>query len=315
MPTGFARRLAWLSSVVLLFGESAVSTAARPVTHRMPSFAERQRGWMARDANPKHAWLYVNGNNNIVEVYDLDARPGPRLIGTIADGLNNPESMTVDQKGTLYVANDTTPFVTIYPAGATTPSLTLTQGLSGAFGAAADASGNVWVTNPANPPEILVYPAGQSTPSTTITGPLVNHPGQDFFDAAGNLWYNDYDGFNMIPAGSFTPQSTSYEPPPQPSGIALSTDGTLYAANFVGDGHDIVAYKPGAAEPFKKLHFNGNADYMASGTIGRHDYIFATNRFSNTVTFFPAHSRNATLVLSTGCSGSNGVAYKPAGVP
>src|SRR5580700_1521047 len=116
MPTGFARRLAWLSSVVLLFGESAVSTAARPVTHRMPSFAERQRGWMARDANPKHAWLYVNGNNNIVEVYDLDARPGPRLIGTIADGLNNLESMTVDQKGTLYVANDTTPFVTIYPA-------------------------------------------------------------------------------------------------------------------------------------------------------------------------------------------------------
>jgi hypothetical protein len=95
--------------------------------------------------------------------------------------------MYVDSKGNLYVANYSAPSVTIYHPGATTPSLTLTQGLTSVFGVAVDASSNVWVTNPSNPPGILVYPPGQTSPSMTITGPLVNSPGQDLFDATGNL--------------------------------------------------------------------------------------------------------------------------------
>jgi len=279
--------------------------------------AAGHHGWMAPDADPNHAWLYAAGSvNNVVEIYDLDTRPGPRLIGTITEGLDHCQGATVDQNGNLYVANNQgTPSVTIYPPGTITPSLTLTQGLTNPFSAAADSSGNVWVSNNTNPPEILVYPAGQNVPSTTITGPLVKSPGQDFFDAAGNLWYNDYEGFNMIPAGSFTPQSTSYRPPPQPSGLTFTSDGTLYSSNFAGHGRDIVAYGPGKSHPSKRLNFNGNADYLASGRIGRHDYVFATNTFSDTVTFFRAGSRNAVFTLATGASGINGVAYKPAGVP
>src|ERR1700722_13059127 len=93
------------------------------------SVTQLHGGWMAKDANPKHAWIYVSGTNtNNVLIYDL-AKFGTPQIGEITTGINGPRGLFLDPAGTLYVANIGSGTVTIYPAGATTPSLTLSQGL------------------------------------------------------------------------------------------------------------------------------------------------------------------------------------------
>src|SRR5579863_9643595 len=80
-------------------------------------------GWMARDANPKHPWLYVAGfSNNVVNIYDQQ-RYGTPLIGSLTQGMNNPCGLALDPQGTLYVTNDGANTVEIFPAGATAPSL------------------------------------------------------------------------------------------------------------------------------------------------------------------------------------------------
>jgi hypothetical protein len=103
-----------------------------------PSATHPRGGWMSANANPKHAWLYVGGQNNAtVGIYDM-GKLGFPLIGTITQGLGQVEGLTIDGQGTLYVANVNTATVTIYPAGSVTPSLTLSQGLSRPYMAAVD---------------------------------------------------------------------------------------------------------------------------------------------------------------------------------
>jgi DNA-binding beta-propeller fold protein YncE len=128
----------------------------------------RSQGWIARDANPQHAWLYVNGeDNNVVFIYDLEKIGFPE-IGKITAGVIAPFGMAVDAQGTLYVVNQhgsgSAPgTVTVYPAGSTTPSLTIAKGLNNPQGVAVDANGNVYVTNRGPAPGIAVYAAGQTT--------------------------------------------------------------------------------------------------------------------------------------------------------
>jgi DNA-binding beta-propeller fold protein YncE len=192
MINRLARLFSCVTGLVVFSGGSAVGGAVHP-THG-PSAAQKHRAWWARDANPNHAWLYVNGeDNNVVYIHDLDKLGFPE-IGRITDGVSKPFGMTVDAQGTLYLVNQngagSAPGnVTIYPAGATSPSLTVSDGLVNPQGVAVDASGNVYVTNRGPSPGIAVYAPGQTALSQYITDPLLSRPIQDTFDAAGNLYF------------------------------------------------------------------------------------------------------------------------------
>ena len=289
------------------------STAAAPGYHLS---RQVHHGWMDRDANSKHAWLYVGGAApDVIAIYDLD-KAGTPLIGQITSGLGNVQGITLDASGNLYVANKDGGDITIYAAGATEPTSVLSQGLNQPFCAAVDSQGDVYVTNNGGPePDIVIYPPGQTTPSATITSSIIQAPTDAFFDVSDNFYFvDDRTGPNIIPAGSQQPSSLGLTGWSEPSGITKTSDGTLYVANFVGKRR-ILMYPPGSQSPSQSLKFNGNADYLSSGFVKNREYVLAPNFFSNTVSFFRPGQRQDTLTLATIAQGANGVALKPPGVP
>jgi DNA-binding beta-propeller fold protein YncE len=83
--------------------------------------------------------------------------------------------VAVDAAGTLYVANYGIGKITEYPAGSTalsSPSVTLSNGISDPHGLAVDAAGTLYVvTNPSGN-AVAEYPAGStssSSPTATIS--------------------------------------------------------------------------------------------------------------------------------------------------
>ena len=123
-----SRCLGVIATAVVVVSASATAHAAPPVgAHR--NFAQHRGGWMARDADLKHPWLYVSSEQNaVVQIYDL-AKFGIPQIGQITTGLTSPTGMALDANGTLYVSNYYGGNVAIYPAGSTKPSSTLTSGI------------------------------------------------------------------------------------------------------------------------------------------------------------------------------------------
>jgi hypothetical protein len=177
----------------------ASTTPAGPIARML----RLRHGWIAPDADTKHPWLYVNSpQNNVIVIYDLQ-KVGIPQIGQITDGLDHPTAMMIDSSGTLYVTNYYGGTVSIYAAGSTQPTLTLSSGLSVPNGVALDASGNLYVSNKSTPPNVVVFPPGQTTPSETISDPLIQNPGELVFDAAGNLYLADSNtGISELSQGS-----------------------------------------------------------------------------------------------------------------
>jgi hypothetical protein len=101
------------------------------------------------------------------------------------------------------VANSRGPSVTVYPAGASSPALTISSGLAQPVDVTTDNVGNVYVADRGNPPSIVAYPPAQTTPSQVFTSPLIQVPAQIFLDAAGDLYFSDCTtGVGEIPAVS-----------------------------------------------------------------------------------------------------------------
>ncbi|HEY6487451.1 MAG TPA: hypothetical protein VIX83_13800, partial [Candidatus Cybelea sp.] len=81
-------------------------------------------GWLS----PKHSksqLLYAsNEADNVIDIFSV---PQYDLVGQITDGLNQPEGIATDKKGSLYVSNLSGDTITVYQKGQTSPSLTLTE--------------------------------------------------------------------------------------------------------------------------------------------------------------------------------------------
>jgi 6-phosphogluconolactonase (cycloisomerase 2 family) len=318
-------RYAALAATAVLagFGGSVAAQAtlanvlAQPQSHSVFPH-EGSRGWFAANANAKHPWLYVAGyNNSAIYVYDL-AQIGNPQIGQITTGVNGPAGVTVDSHGTLYVVNQNANTVTIYPAGAISPSLTLTQGLSFPNSAAVNANGDVYVTSRNSvPASIVVYPQGQSKPSRYITGSLIQDPLQDFFDQAGNFYFADYStGVNEIPIGSQQPKSLGLKEVPNPAGLALDrANGNLFVQNYATGSYKTLVYPPGDVNPLRTLNNGLAANFLAIGVIRNVKYVFVPNFFSNSVYVYRLKASKPQAVLNTSAENVNGVAFKPAGAP
>lgn len=120
--------------------------------------------------------------------------------------------MAVDASGTLYVGANTgsNTTVTAYPAGSSTPSLTITSSGSfcefGSAGVAVDASGTLYVANCSN---VTEYSAGSTTPSgvTIPTGGGLYGGAGVAVDAARTLYVASNNTVTEYP-GSTTPNAT-----------------------------------------------------------------------------------------------------------
>jgi len=298
----------------------ALTAKAAVVPHRQP--AQRYGGWMARNANPRHAWMYVaSGTSSVIAIYDLASPFGPRLIGKITQGLTNPSGLAVDARGTLYAANydngNPEGTVVVYPPRATRPSLTLSQDLSVPLSVNVDAGGNVWVLNRGSAPSIVVYPPGQSSPSHVITTALIQYPGQIVFDSAQNAYFSDYaTGVSEIANGSYQPVSINLQGLSDASGVAInSRSGDLFVST---DGpQKVLVYALGDAQPERTLKLRVTACFLSSGILKGREYIFVPDCGSTgDVWIFKS---GASKPLATwnfpATGGACCIAFKPAGVP
>lgn len=318
MKATFRVLLGLIAATAMLPACGGSQTATVPQDVSAQSRAHKASGsWMAPKANPHHPWLYVADTaGNTVYVYSFD-KSGVSQIGEITAGINGPFGLTIDKDGNLYVANQNSPGdVTIYPPGHTSPVLTLSEGLTTPQGVAVDSAGNVYVTNRANSPGIAVYPPNSSEQSEYITSDLIRNPIQDFFDSNGNLFFSDpQTGVSEIPSGSEEPSSLRLQGLTQATGIALTPSHHLYVNNYrPGKSYVTWVYSLGQTGPKYDLKGNVGAYYMASGTIGLKQFVFAPDWWSNRVFLYRDSFKKPFSVIDTPGSNTGGVAFKPANV-
>jgi outer membrane protein assembly factor BamB len=304
-------RHAALTAAALLVGcagSFAAGFAPAPGLDRIPALpASADRGWLARDANRHDPWLYVDSEQNAeVLMYDL-AKPGIPQVGEITTGLSSPAGMTIDAKGTLYVSNSDGANVAVYPAGATKPRSTLSQGIVIPNGLAVDTNGDLYVANKSSyqggaASNILVYHAGQTSPFRTIASSLIQNPGELFFDWGRNLYIADSTtGISEIPFGSLQPVSLGLQGLSSWTGsVAVDPlDGNLYAAGMHDNRESVLAFAPGSAKSMRRLKTGAFADYLCFGTVSGTEYLFVPDSAGNTVSLFKHNVDTPATVLKT----------------
>jgi len=277
----------------------------------------QQGSWMSRDANPNHPWLYVASySSNKIDIYDVQ-KLALRKIGQITDAIDQPAGISVDGRGSLYVSEQVGK-VEIYAAGSTSPTLTLSQGLTYANDAVTDSAGNVYVANSGGSvADIVVYPPGQTVPSQTVTSSLFSRPYGEAFDASGDLYVADwYLGVCMIAAGSQQVVSLGLKGGGQPAGIAFDgTTASLFVNYYYGPGkYATLAYAAGSGNPIRSLHGTEGANEMAVGMIAHSYYLFVPDFFSSKIYVYKPNASKPSAVMLTDAKSVNGVAFKPAGV-
>jgi hypothetical protein len=302
--------------VIALCGTFSARAARAP----RPTLEQRQSAGMTHNAHSRHAWLYVAGNaNNVVNVYDLD-RLGSPLVESITKGISSPGGIALDAQGKLYVPNQKSGNVTVYPPGDTTPTLTLT-GVDAPQGIAVDSGGNVYVCNRGSNPGIAIYPAGQTQPSQHISSSLLPIPNQLVFDSTGVLYISDDDaGVSILspgPSQTVTSLNLSGLTKGATSGIALNpSNGDLYVSNATGPPANLSVYPPAQQDPsrVKETHFGGT-NFLGVGLFRGHATVFVPDSAANLIYVYQANLKGLPGVIATSSQSVNSVAFKPAGVP
>jgi methionine-rich copper-binding protein CopC len=129
------------------------------------------------------------------------------------------------------VANEGGTTVSIFAAGATTPSTTLT-GLNGPVALAFDSSGNLYVANHGGT-TVSEFAPDATTASATLTG--LSGPDALTFDSSGNLYVTNEGGTTVSKfAPGATTASATLTGLSGPDALAFDSSGNLYVANFGG---------------------------------------------------------------------------------
>ena len=277
---------------------------------------------MAPDVDPNHPWMYVaSGRGNAIAIYDIK-RLDARQIGEITDVGPVPNGLALDALGTLYVANwngnQNGGNVEVFPAGATSPSLTLTQDLSVPLTVAVDSSGSVFVVNRGTSPSVVVFPPGQTTPSRDIASALLRGPEGMALDSAQNLYVADGSDVTEIPVGSSQPVALNLKGLSAATGVTFDPlTGNLFVSDRGDD--EVLAYAPGQVQPSYVLKASISACDLINGTMKNHEYLYVPDCFNGNVSVFRHDAKKPRTVLNIPAPGSgpgaSQIVFKAAGVP
>lgn len=254
--------------------------------------------------------------NNIILIYDL-AKLGIPQIGEITQGVNGPTGLAIDASGTLYVSDWNAGNVTIYPAGSTSPSMTISGGLTIPNGIAVDTNGDLYVGDVGSSPNIQVYAQGQTSPYRTITSSLITNPGQLFFDASRNLYLEDSNtGILEIPHGAQQPVPLRLQGFSALVGSVVldPLSGNMFVGGTHNGSEDVLVFHQSGTKAFRKPQTHAWADFMTFGAVRGAEYLFVPDSSSNTVSIFK-HDSNKLSGIFTTVQYARGVAYKAAKVP
>ena len=204
---------------------------------------------------------------NTVAIYPIASNGNvPSLVGNVS--ISNPGGIAY-WRGRLYVTNVATDSITVYPAGAngsTNPIVTIEgekPGLDGPTAIAFDSAGNIYIANAGKSggghDSVTKYAAGSSgnvAPVAEITGDAtkLSSPTGLTVDSSGNIYVAN-DGSVAGVADSITvysPGSTGNAAPTKvisgsstlldrPGGVAVDSQGNIYATSFGAEGNSSVS--------------------------------------------------------------------------
>jgi sugar lactone lactonase YvrE len=225
----------------------ASSTSAAAATAVATPSAQNNQ--VAFDANG-NVWV-ANGNNAIFEFtasqLATSGNPTPAVtLAATGSSLSIPINPTFDASGNLWVSNVTNNTVVEFTAsqlassGNPVPAVVLgasSGSLSGPYGMAFDANGNLWVANNTGNTIVAFTPSqlaasGTPTPTVILTnnaGSIVNPIGLAF-DPNGNLWYASFTSAILV---EFTPAQLAASGNPAPAVVITSSGGSLNAPSFL----------------------------------------------------------------------------------
>lgn len=173
---------------------------------------------------------------------------GGTYLATITDGVNQPESLSVDSAGDIYLANFNADSVPVYSPQSNQLILTITKGVkdpSWPDAVAFDGSNNVYVGN-SGANTVTVYAHGSGTLSRTVSQG-VDQPDGIAIDSSNNLYVADDSSYvSVYAAGSGTEEKKITSGVYAPYALAIGPFNYLFLANGgPSKNGSITWYAPG----------------------------------------------------------------------
>jgi hypothetical protein len=240
-------------------------------------------------------------NGRAVRIIAGPAVSGPIILPLFPRKLNAPAGWPTKKKNKkeiLFVADYSGGVLMYNPNDANSaPDGSITTGTDGAFGAAVDKHGNLYVANIGNS-TVTVYPPGASSPKLTISTDI-DEPYGVIVDSNGNVFVTNL-GNNTITAyatGQTSPFETiSFNAYGQAVGIAVDSGNTVWVASDTTSS--VYKIKAGSTTPINAglTGLNG----CVGITIGQADEIFVGNFGGDNVTVYKSGTTSPFETITDG---------------
>jgi hypothetical protein len=152
------------------------------------------------------------------------------------------------------LGNDT---ITAYKRGATTPFLTISNGISSPTGLIVDAAGNVYCANVGND-TVTEYPKGKTSPALTIP---ISGPEYLAIDSSDNLYVSTGLGVTEFAPGSATGKDLGLTIGP-PGALEVDKAGNIIVIDSSANTIDV--FLAGQTTPSKQLAVTAGAPFALS---------------------------------------------------
>lgn len=193
--------------------------------------------------------------------------------------LDDPEGVSVDNGGTVYVADTPHNRVLALAAGSTYPAVLPFDSLNHPTGVTADHSGTVYVTDAGNK-RVVTLPAG-STRQTELPFAGLSNPTGVTVDSSRTVYVTD-TGRNRVvalPTDSARQTELPFAGLHGPTGVVVNSNGTVYVAD---GGNNRVLALPADSRTQSALPFTGLAD-PGGVTVDGAGAVYVTDRGHNRV--------------------------------
>lgn len=211
-------------------------------------------------------------------------------------GLREPQGLSVDIGGTVYVADTMHNRILALSAGSNNPVLLPFEGLSSPTGVTADNTGTVYVNDSGNK-RVLVLPSDTRKQAELPFTDLVRPTGLTV-DGARTVYVTDTAKNQVVAlaAGSNKQDQLPFTGLNAPTGLVVGISGTIYVAD--SGNNRVLSLTPGSTEQ-TTLPFVGLSD-PGGVTVDNKGAVYVTDSESNRALKLPAGSTQQEILSFTG---------------